>query len=298
MAIVPAGMIQLEDYLIFIFALIVTVVIANILYSIISMYLSGRIGHSFARWVARVFMYAVFAAGTYYAAYYALGLDITALLASLGILGIAAAFASQQILQNFLAGVLISLSRPIQLDDWVQIGGEPATGVSQVKDMTLTRTVLRDLDGRIYYVPNSLILTSKIVNYSRSAFVQVSVQFTVPKDADLSAVRETILASLDAHAAVLPNVSAEEERRVRSLLELPPVRKLFPAPTNLSTFQPDVFVTASSLADTTLSIRFWIREIVGRDRIVSAFLADLHDRMRTHPLVRAEKTDMAVQQTG
>jgi small-conductance mechanosensitive channel len=298
MVIVPAGMIQLEDYLIFIFALIVTVVVANILYSIISMYLSGRIGHSFARWVARVFMYAVFAAGTYYAAYYALGLDITALLASLGILGIAVAFASQQILQNFLAGVLISLSRPIQLDDWVQIGGEPATGVSQVKDMTLTRTVLRDLDGRIYYVPNSLILTSKIVNYSRSVLVQVSVQFTVPKDADLSTVRETILASLDAHAAVLPNVSAEEERRVRSLLELPPVRKLFPAPTNLSTFQPDVLVTASSLADTTLSIRFWIREIVGRDRIVSSFLVDLHDRMRTQPLVRAEQTRMAVQQTG
>jgi len=283
MVIGSASAISLEDYLIFIVALIITVIAANIAYSLMWAYLSGRMSRSFARWVARVFMYTVLTVGIYYAAYYTLGLDVTALLASLGILGIAVAFASQQILQNFLAGVLISLSRPIQLDDWIQMGGEPLTGVSQVKDVTLTRTVLRDLDGRIYYVPNSLILTSKIVNYSRSGLVRVSVQFSVPNDLDLAAVGETILKSLDAHAAVLPNVSDEEERRVRSLIEIPSVRRLFPVPSTLAAFQPEVLVAAIGTMDTTLSIRFWIRDVVSRDRVVSDFLADLRNRMRTQP---------------
>jgi small-conductance mechanosensitive channel len=110
--------------------------------------------------IARATEYVVFILGFSYGLYYILGLELKAFVASLGIISIAVAFASQQIIQNVIAGILIAVSRPVELDDWVDISG---TGISNIKDITLTRPVLRDKNGRLYYIPNSILISSIIV---------------------------------------------------------------------------------------------------------------------------------------
>ena len=65
----------------------------------------------------------------------------------MGLVGVAIAFASQQIISNLLSGLLISFTRPIQLEDWVEVGLAPSTGVCRVKDINLMATVLRDIEA-------------------------------------------------------------------------------------------------------------------------------------------------------
>lgn len=101
--------------------------------------------------------------GLYYSFTEVLEFDFTAFLASMGLIGIAIAFSSQQVIQNMMAGVLIFVTRPVQLEDWVAIGGLPDTGIGRVKDINWTRTVLRNQDDRIVFIPNSNIITSKVV---------------------------------------------------------------------------------------------------------------------------------------
>ncbi len=50
---------------------------------------------------------------------------LNVVLTSIGIIGIAVAFASQQIMQNAMAGMLISMDKRIKTNDWVEVGGAP-----------------------------------------------------------------------------------------------------------------------------------------------------------------------------
>jgi len=58
------------------------------------------------------------------------------------------AFSSRQIIQNVIAGILITINRPTRLEVWVIISGRPETGLSRVQDTSLTTTILQELDGR------------------------------------------------------------------------------------------------------------------------------------------------------
>jgi hypothetical protein len=93
-----------------------------------------------------------------------LNLDFRRSVLSLGVASIAIAFASQQIIQNAISGLLIAIIKPIQLEDWVEVGPIPLTNISRVKDITLMNTVLKEVDGRIITVPNSQIINGKVIN--------------------------------------------------------------------------------------------------------------------------------------
>lgn len=124
--------------------------------------------------------YLIFVVLLYAADLWILGLDLNAMIASLGIISIALALASQQIISNLLAGLLITIDRTIRLDDWVDFGGDPATGIVRVRDLTFTRTILEDRDGRVFSVPNAALLSSKIVNYSKSGYIEIPVDISLP----------------------------------------------------------------------------------------------------------------------
>jgi len=133
------GNVSLDNFLIFILTFILTVVGGNISYALMRRSLDNRLPLRYSKLIAKVTEYAVYAAGFSAGVYYVLGLDFKAFVASLGIIGIAVAFASQQIIQNIIAGILIAVNRPIQLDDWVEIGG--GTGISNLKIGTFSNYV-------------------------------------------------------------------------------------------------------------------------------------------------------------
>lgn len=263
-----------------IFALILAlgVLLGKVASILIRKYLDEKVGVRLSKGVARTAFYVITGAALVIGFGMALQLQLSGLIISLGLVGVAIAFASQQIVQNMLSGLIISITRPIQLEDWVDVGLTPTTGVSRVKDITLMTTVLRDIDGRIAIIPNSQIINGKVVNYTRAGFVAVAVPLWIAPVSDLERIRKIVLEEADIHPRILPTVTEEEKKAVIKLFERPSIRAFFGSSYDLSTLNPQVNVVDIQGSRVRIAIRIWIREINNRDEIVSEFLIELKNR--------------------
>jgi small conductance mechanosensitive channel len=280
------GNVTLEAFLLFLFTVVLTLILGNASYGLMRRLLDERFSKRISKIIARATHYTVLLLGLYLGIHNVLKEDLTALAASLGVIGIAVAFSSQQIIQNLIAGILIIIERPIQHEDWIEIGGT-SEGVCKVKDITLSTTILRNINGRIVYMPNSVLLSSRIINYTKSGFVEIPVQLTIPYGSDIEKIRRTILKVADENARILPNVSIEEKTVVTQVLVLPRLKGLFEHDFDVKMFEPRILISDISGSKITLSIRIWIREVNKKDEIVSEFLDSLLKRLKEEHLEMA-----------
>ena len=146
-------------------------------------------------------------------------------------------------------------------------------------DISLTKTTLRDLGGRITIVPNSMLVSSRVINYTQSGFVRIDIPFPPPINADRKLVMELILQILENHEKVLLNVQGEECSALRTALGIPKLKQLLGNKIDMDQFIPQVFVNEVTTLRTMLSIRIWIREIQLRENIVSEILNEVLDRL-------------------
>ena len=93
----------------------------------------------------------------------AMGFDLSATLAGLGIGGVALAFAAQKTLENIFGGVSVLSDRSIVVGDFCKIG--PHTG--QVEDVGLRTTQLRTLNRTVVHVPNGSLANLDVENFAR-----------------------------------------------------------------------------------------------------------------------------------
>jgi len=113
------------------------------------------------------------------------------LLASSAVLGLILGFASQRTLGNFVAGLMIAMTQPLRLGDWIEVAG--VSGV--VEEIGLMYTFIRTEDNARLVIPNEKLASDTIRNSTiRSAakFAEVSVQ--VPPTADLRSLVEDLKA--------------------------------------------------------------------------------------------------------
>jgi small conductance mechanosensitive channel len=115
--------------------------------------------------------------------------DVTAFLAGLGILGFTIGFALQNIMQNFVAGIILLIQRPFHTGDLVTVAGFDGTVLS----VELRTTEMRTTDGRMVMIPNATILSNPIINYSRAAVRRIELPLKISKNADLESARGIIL---------------------------------------------------------------------------------------------------------
>jgi small conductance mechanosensitive channel len=80
------------------------------------------------------------------------------LIRTLGILSIAIGFAFQNILQNFLAGILLMFNEPFQLGDWISVIGIEG----DVDDIQTRATHVITKEGREVFIPNALLFTNPV----------------------------------------------------------------------------------------------------------------------------------------
>jgi small-conductance mechanosensitive channel len=273
------GNVTIESVIIFTVATLAVIVLSYLCYKAVYTVLERVASRSGARWTARFAAYIIFGIGLYYIDLAILGFDISATFASLGILSIALAFASQQIISNLLAGLLIAINRTIALDDWVELGNEPETGIAQVRDTTFTRTILKDRDGRVFLLPNATLLSSKIVNYSRSGYIEVPVTITLPPGLPFDRARDTILSVLTVHPKILPNIKMENKTQIPGLSMIPRQRELSLEKIFPERFSPRVLITGLAPLGNTVTIRFWIHDITRREEIVSDVLYESGQRL-------------------
>lgn len=110
------------------------------------------------------------------------GFDIRAVLAGVSITGIALGLGAQSIVRDALNGIFILSEDQYAKGDVVTIAGVTGT----VEDVSLRRTVLRDVDGVLYTVPNGNVVVA--ANYTRD-FSKVRVTIPVAPSSDLAKVR-------------------------------------------------------------------------------------------------------------
>lgn len=274
------GDLTIGSLLAFIILVIASIIVARLISSLIRKQLDERIGRRTSKSVARVAFYVIVGSAVLIGFSQILRMDFSGLIISLGLVGVAIAFASQQIISNLLSGLLISVLRPIQLEDWVEVGLAPTTGVCRVKDINLMTTVLRDVDGRIIVVPNSQIINGKVINYSQAGFVAVSFDLWFDLDSPVDVIRRIVYEEADRDPHILPDVDEAERRVVLKVLERPAIRSLFGGSADLSALNPKVNVVDLRDDKLKINIRVWIREINRRDEIVSGFLDALKERFK------------------
>lgn len=264
---------------------VVSTVAARLISTLIRRNLDERMGRRTSKSVARLFFYTIVGLAILIGFSQILKMDFSGLVISLGLVGVAIAFASQQIISNLLAGLLISVMRPIQLEDWVEIGLSPLTGVCRVKDINLMTTVLRDVDGRIIVMPNSEIINGKVINYTQSGFVAVSMDLWFDLASSIDAVRKIVYEEADRDPRILPNVDEAERRVVLKIFERPAIRNLFGGTADFSALNPKVNIQDLREGKVKVNVKVWIREMNKRDEIVSGFLEVLRERFKGEDIV-------------
>ena len=127
----------------------------------------------------------------------ALGLDVTPIIASASVLGLAVAFGAQALIKDYFSGFFILLENQYTIGDVVDLGGANGT----VEHISLRVTVVRDLNGVVHYVPNGLI--SRVSNKTKG-WSRVVMEVRVAYDQDLDRVTslvEEVLANVQADPA-------------------------------------------------------------------------------------------------
>lgn len=87
---------------------------------------------------------------------------VTSILAGAGILGLALAFAFQDIAANFISGIFITFRRPLKIGDIVSIKNY----MGKVVEINLRDTVIKTFQGKMVIIPNKDVFQSAIENYS------------------------------------------------------------------------------------------------------------------------------------
>jgi small-conductance mechanosensitive channel len=166
----------------------------------------------------------------------------------LGISGVAIGFAFRDILQNFLAGILILLTEPFQIDDQIVFKGFEGT----VENIETRATTIRTYDGRRIVIPNSELFTNSVTVNTAFEHRRLEYDVGVGYGDDLEQTKQLMLEAIHSVDVVLKE----------------------PA--------PDVLVM--ELAESTVNIRarWWIKppfrldELESRDKVISAIKEKLY----------------------
>lgn len=128
-----------------------------------------------------------------------LGFDTASISALIATLGLGVGLAVQGSLSNFAGGVLIILTRPFKIDDYIETQGISGT----IEDIHIIYTILRTPDNKVIHIPNGTLANSTITNYSSKDTRRVDFTFSIAYDADYLKAEQIILDICKSHSLVL-----------------------------------------------------------------------------------------------
>jgi small conductance mechanosensitive channel len=133
------------------------------------------------------------------------GVQVGAALAAIGLAGLALAFALQNILENFVAGLLILMRKPFLRGEQIETNEHAGT----VDDVDLRVTRIRDFDGELVLIPNADVFTHPIVNLTRLGRRRTRVIVGIDYRDDHDMAREVLLAAVRGAPGVLAEPAPE-----------------------------------------------------------------------------------------
>ena len=132
------------------------------------------------------------------------GINTSGLTALVASLGVCVGLAVNGALSNLAGGVLIILTRPFRIDDFIEAQGY--SGV--VEDIHITNTKLRTTDNKIVYIPNGALSSGSIVNYSLKDTRRVDEVFSIAYSSDFKKAKDILSQIIEEHPLILKDPAA------------------------------------------------------------------------------------------
>ncbi len=119
-----------------------------------------------------------------------LGIDLSNIAIIAGALSVGVGFGLKTIVENFVAGILILIERPIKVGDWIVVGGTEGT----VKRISVRSTEVETFDNASVIFPNSELIANSVVNWTlRDRIIRVVIPMRVVPGTDTKLVRDLLL---------------------------------------------------------------------------------------------------------
>lgn len=112
---------------------------------------------------------------------------VGAVIGTAGVFGLAVGFAFQDIVENYLAGLLLAVQQPFGKDDFIEVSGIKGSVVR----LTSRNTLLLSVDGNHVFLPNAAVFKGQLTNYTRNPQRRFDFVVGVGYDEDLSTVIDT-----------------------------------------------------------------------------------------------------------
>lgn len=161
--------------------LVGAVLVSRILRAVLRRLLRRQADPSVADLISRLLGYVIVAFGFVYALEQ-VGVAIGPLLGALGIIGIALAFALRDILENFVAGLLLQFRRPFSYGDQIVSGDVEGT----VEGIDARSVTVVTPDGETVHLPSSQVITDAIVNHTERGARRTTLSLGVAYGTDLA----------------------------------------------------------------------------------------------------------------
>ncbi len=134
-----------------------------------------------------------------------LGLDLSNLALIVGALTVGLGFGLQNIVNNFVSGLILLAERPIKLGDWIVVGDQQG----YVKNIKVRATEITTFDKASVFIPNADLISGTVTNWTHADDMgRVIVSIGVAYGSDTNKVRDTLLMVANAHPQVLTEPKA------------------------------------------------------------------------------------------
>lgn len=128
-----------------------------------------------------------------------LGIDTSGFTALITSLGVCIGLAVNGALSNLAGGVMILITRPFRIDDYIEAQGYSGT----VEDIHITNTKLRTPDNKVVYIPNGTLSSGSVVNYSEKDLRRLDFKFSIAYSSDFEKAKEILLKLCMEHEKVI-----------------------------------------------------------------------------------------------